>query len=170
MKSRLTDTFLLSNQDGECEIIAAGKDPVAFRLALLEDKPRHAGVLRLAAEKAGWAPATGEPLLEPLRALFEPIMLQTNEICDGIGYPVELVIGAERVVLDFPKRTVREPIPDEKAKMRSAATQPHHLRPFPRSLELPLPPLRPNAKPPPEARPLHLLEQKNAPPACPQFD
>lgn len=70
----------------------------------------------LAAEKAGWAPATGEPLLEPLRALFEPIMLQTNEICDGIGYPVELVIGAERVVLDFPKRTVREPIPDEKAR------------------------------------------------------
>jgi isoquinoline 1-oxidoreductase beta subunit len=33
---------------------ASGKDPVAFRLALLQDKPRHAGVLRLAAEKAGW--------------------------------------------------------------------------------------------------------------------
>lgn len=28
MKPRLTDTILLSNQDGECEIIAAGKDPV----------------------------------------------------------------------------------------------------------------------------------------------
>jgi UDP-MurNAc hydroxylase len=68
----------------------------------------------LAAEKAGWAPAAGEPLLEPLRALFEPIMLQSDEICDGIGYPVELVIGSETVILDFPKRAVRESIPDEK--------------------------------------------------------
>ena len=33
---------------------AAGKDPVAYRMALLDKHPRHAGVLRLAAEKAGW--------------------------------------------------------------------------------------------------------------------
>jgi isoquinoline 1-oxidoreductase beta subunit len=33
---------------------AAGKDSIAFRLDLLKDKPRHAGVLKLAAEKAGW--------------------------------------------------------------------------------------------------------------------
>ncbi|MCW2526382.1 MAG: (2Fe-2S)-binding protein, partial [Pseudonocardiales bacterium] len=61
----------------------------------------------LAAEKAGWAPAAGESLLEPLRTVFEPIMLASDEICDGIGYPVELVIDSQQVVLDFPKRTVR---------------------------------------------------------------
>jgi isoquinoline 1-oxidoreductase beta subunit len=36
----------------------AGKDPVNYRLELLKDEPRHAGVLKLAAEKAGW----GKPL------------------------------------------------------------------------------------------------------------
>ncbi|MCA3563067.1 MAG: xanthine dehydrogenase family protein molybdopterin-binding subunit [Methylocystis sp.] len=37
---------------------AAGKDPIQFRLAMMKDSPRHVGVLRLAAEKAGW----GQPL------------------------------------------------------------------------------------------------------------
>jgi isoquinoline 1-oxidoreductase beta subunit len=37
---------------------ATGKDPVAFRRRLLANKPRHLGVLNLAAEKAGW----GRPL------------------------------------------------------------------------------------------------------------
>jgi UDP-MurNAc hydroxylase len=68
----------------------------------------------LAAVKASWAPAAGAPLLEPLRARFEPIMSQSDQICDGIGYPVELRVGGETVVLDFPKRVVREPIADEK--------------------------------------------------------
>ncbi len=36
----------------------AGRDPVEYRAALLTGKPRHLGVLRLAAEKAGW----GSPL------------------------------------------------------------------------------------------------------------
>jgi isoquinoline 1-oxidoreductase beta subunit len=37
---------------------AAGKDPVAWRLELLAEHPRHRGVLQLAAEKSGW----GTPL------------------------------------------------------------------------------------------------------------
>ncbi len=37
-----------------------GKDPVAWRLELLAKHPRHAGVLKLAAEKAGW----DKPLVE----------------------------------------------------------------------------------------------------------
>jgi isoquinoline 1-oxidoreductase beta subunit len=37
---------------------AAGQDPVAYRLALLDGKPRHLAALKLAAEKAGW----GRPL------------------------------------------------------------------------------------------------------------
>jgi UDP-MurNAc hydroxylase len=76
----------------------------------------------LAAEKASRAPATGEPLLEPLRGKFEPIMSRTDEICDGIGYPVQLVLGSETVVVDFPKRSVREPIPDEKFRYGFAIT------------------------------------------------
>jgi isoquinoline 1-oxidoreductase beta subunit len=34
--------------------VAAGRDPLAFRLALLGKSPRAAGVLKLAADKAGW--------------------------------------------------------------------------------------------------------------------
>ena len=44
------------------EMAAESKaDPVAFRLSLLADMPRHAAVLRLAADKAGWGapPAAG---------------------------------------------------------------------------------------------------------------
>jgi isoquinoline 1-oxidoreductase beta subunit len=33
---------------------AAGEDPIAFRLARLGKQPRHAAVLKLAADKAGW--------------------------------------------------------------------------------------------------------------------
>ena len=47
-----TETFL------DQVAAAQGKDPVALRLELLAGHPRHAGVLRLAAEKAGW----GKPL------------------------------------------------------------------------------------------------------------
>ena len=34
--------------------LAAGKDPVAYRLSMLAGQPRYANVLKLAADKAGW--------------------------------------------------------------------------------------------------------------------
>jgi len=40
--------------------VAAGKDPLEYRRALLKDQPRHLGVLNLAAEKAGWGTPLGE--------------------------------------------------------------------------------------------------------------
>ena len=74
----------------------------------------------IAADKATWAPAEGEPLIGQLRDLFEPIMAASDLICDGIGYPVGLVMTphssgketteeTEIVVIDFPNRIVREP-------------------------------------------------------------
>ena len=87
------------------------------KAAYIEEYARRQAPV-LAAAKASWAPAEGDPLLEPLRALFEPIMSASDQICDGIGYPVELRLpgpgSVETVVLDFPKRAVREPIADEK--------------------------------------------------------
>jgi UDP-MurNAc hydroxylase len=67
----------------------------------------------IAEAKNNWAPAAGDPLLGPLRAVFEPMMLQSDQICDGVGHPVELRLGPETVVLDFPKRVVRQPAPEE---------------------------------------------------------
>jgi isoquinoline 1-oxidoreductase beta subunit len=61
---------------------AAQEDPFQFRLRLLDDKPRHRGVLQLAAEKAGW----GQPLPDGVSrgvavyASFDSYVAQVAEV------------------------------------------------------------------------------------------
>jgi isoquinoline 1-oxidoreductase beta subunit len=68
---------------------AAGKDPVAFRMAMLDKHPRHAAVLKLAAEKAGW----GQPLPAgrfrgvALAESFSTIVAQIAEVSIVNGQP-----------------------------------------------------------------------------------
>ena len=66
---------------------AAGADPLAFRLALLADAPRHAGVLRLAAEKAGWGtpPPEGRARGIALAESFGSLVAQVAEVSVGDG-------------------------------------------------------------------------------------
>ena len=69
---------------------AAGKDPYAYRMAMLGNKPRFANVLKLAADKAGWGtPASagrfrGIALMEG----YDTYMAQVAEISMKDGVPV----------------------------------------------------------------------------------
>lgn len=60
---------------------AAGKDPLAFRLSLLEKHPRHAGVLRLAAEKAGWGKPAAKGIFRGI-ALHESFMSYVAQVAE----------------------------------------------------------------------------------------
>jgi isoquinoline 1-oxidoreductase beta subunit len=72
----------------------AKQDPVAFRLALLAAAPRHAAVLRLAAEKSGWPGfGTAQPLAAgvargvALHESFNSIVAQVVEVSMEAGRP-----------------------------------------------------------------------------------
>ncbi len=60
---------------------AAGQDPMAYRLALLKDSPRHAAVLRAAGEAAGYAPGKG--LGVALHESFRSIVAEIAEVEPG---------------------------------------------------------------------------------------
>ena len=64
---------------------AAGKDPLAFRLSLLEKHPRFVGVLKLAAEKAGWGkpPAKGIGRGIAVHESFGSYVAQVAEVSVG---------------------------------------------------------------------------------------
>jgi isoquinoline 1-oxidoreductase beta subunit len=67
----------------------ARQDPIAFRLALLNDAPRHVAVLKLAAEKAGWAtpPPAGVARGVALHESFGSIVAQVAEVTLVNGKP-----------------------------------------------------------------------------------
>jgi isoquinoline 1-oxidoreductase subunit beta len=61
---------------------AAGQDPLAYRLALLKDKPRHAAALKLAADKAGWGtpPPAGRARGLAVHESFLSVVAQVVEV------------------------------------------------------------------------------------------
>lgn len=76
----------------------AGKDPVELRMQLLKDHPRHQGVLKLAAEKAGWGRdlPQGRALGVAVHESFNSFVAQVAEVslqADG-GFKVEKVTCA----------------------------------------------------------------------------
>lgn len=76
---------------------AAGRDPVEFRLSMLGKHPRHAGVLKLAAEKAGWDKPAKEGMSRGIAVheSFNSFVAQVAEITRGEdGFKVEKVVCA----------------------------------------------------------------------------
>jgi isoquinoline 1-oxidoreductase beta subunit len=77
---------------------AAGKDPVEFRLALLKDHPRHVGVLKLAAEKAGWGTPAAQGRFRGIAVAesFNTCVAQVAEVsvAEGGRIKVERVVCA----------------------------------------------------------------------------
>lgn len=67
----------------------AGQDPLAFRLRLLHDRPRHAAVLRRAAEQAQWGQALppGRARGLALHESFDSIVAMVVEISAGQPMP-----------------------------------------------------------------------------------
>jgi isoquinoline 1-oxidoreductase beta subunit len=60
----------------------AGQDPLAYRMALLKEKPRHAAALQLAAEKAGWGspPPPGRARGVAVHESFRSVVAEVAEV------------------------------------------------------------------------------------------
>ena len=73
----------------ECAV-AAGKDPYAYRLSLLEKQPRFANVLKMAADKAGWGTPAAAGRFRGIALMegYDTYMAQVAEISMKDGLPV----------------------------------------------------------------------------------
>jgi isoquinoline 1-oxidoreductase beta subunit len=86
--------------------VATQQDPLAFRLNWLKDAPRHAAVLQLAADKAGWGTAlpAGRARGIALHESFGSIVAQVAEVSQSEGQ-----IRVHRVVCAMDCGTVVNP-------------------------------------------------------------
>ena len=86
--------------------MATQQDPLAFRLNWLKDAPRHAAVLQLAADKAGWGTAlpAGRARGVALHESFGSIVAQVAEVSLSEGQ-----IRVHRVVCAMDCGTVVNP-------------------------------------------------------------
>ncbi len=75
----------------------AGKDPVEYRMALLAKHPRHQGVLKLVAEKAGWGKPMGKNQFRgvAVHESFNSYVAQVVEVTvNGKDFTVDRIVCA----------------------------------------------------------------------------
>jgi UDP-MurNAc hydroxylase len=103
--------------DGQCEVSHPGPEPLrpftSKREYLEEYAVRERPMIDLHRAERAALPRTPH-LLDRLKSWWEPLLEGADRICDGVGGPVLLDFGADRVVVDFPRRAVRLPEAGEK--------------------------------------------------------
>src|SRR5205823_6162754 len=108
---------VLTVAGGGCDVTHPGEDalgPFTDKQAYLEEYAarERPGIERRKADRAA-LPHTPD-LLRYLKGWWEPLLEAADQICAGVGGPVLLDLGDERIVIDFPARAVRRPVEGEK--------------------------------------------------------
>jgi UDP-MurNAc hydroxylase len=107
---------------GACTVTHAGGDEAVIRIfndkrAYLEDYAARQRPL-IASERASWPRYEGD-LTQALAEWWDPLLALADRIGPGVGVPVLLEIGDEKIVVDFGARAVR-PFDGEECRYRFA--------------------------------------------------